>query len=102
MIRPQKGDETCQTGLIFQSDERALLNWLLDEESLEIPGKIEKVNPTMLDNIIAQEPNVVVYFYAEDYDKKAADILKVRPKVEGPGDQGLCHKTYYGRNLRFP
>ena len=60
-----------------QSDERALLNWILDEDSLAIPGKIEKVNPAMLENIISSEPNVVVYFYAEDYDKKAADILKV-------------------------
>jgi hypothetical protein len=53
------------------------LNWILDEETLEIPGKIEKVNPVMLENILEEEPNVVVYFYAEDYDKKAVDILKV-------------------------
>jgi hypothetical protein len=53
------------------------LNWILDEETLEIPGKIEKVNPVMLENILDEEPNVVVYFYAEDYDKKAVDILKV-------------------------
>ncbi len=31
----------------------------------------------MLENILDEEPNVVVYFYAEDYDKKAVDILKV-------------------------
>ena len=54
-----------------------MLNWLVDEETLEIPGKIEKVNPVMLQNILDEEPNVVVYFYAEDYDKKAAEILKV-------------------------
>ena len=53
------------------------MNWILDEETLEIPGKIEKVNPVMLENILDEEPNVVVYFYAEDYDKKAVDILKV-------------------------
>ncbi len=62
---------------LAQDDERQLLNWLVDEETLEIPGKIEKVNPVMLQNILDEEPNVVVYFYAEDYDKKAADILKV-------------------------
>ena len=50
----------------------------MDEDSLEIPGKIEKVNPVMLENILSEEPNVVVYFYAEDYDKKSGEILKVK------------------------
>ncbi len=74
--RPSKG--RCNVEAAGKGDdERQLLNWLVDEETLEIPGKIEKVNPVMLQNILDEEPNVVVYFYAEDYDKKAADILKV-------------------------
>ena len=62
----------------FQDNEHELLNWILDEDSLEIPGKIEKVNPVMLENILSEEPNVVAYFYAEDYDKKSGEILKVK------------------------
>lgn len=58
-------------------NERDLLSWLVDEETLEIPGKIEKVNSVMLENIIDEEESVVVFFYSEDYDKHEEDILKV-------------------------
>ena len=43
-------------------DEDEVLAWLTDEDTLEIPGKIEEVNTKMLDKIIAERPLVVVFF----------------------------------------
>lgn len=43
-------------------DEDEVLAWLTDEETLEIPGKIEEVNIKMLDKILAENDHVVVFF----------------------------------------
>lgn len=44
------------------SDEDEVLAWLTDENTLEIPGKIEEVNTKMLDKILAENDYVVVFF----------------------------------------
>lgn len=36
--------------------------WLTDEDTLEIPDRIEEVNTKMLDKILAENEYVVVYF----------------------------------------
>lgn len=43
-------------------DEDEVLAWLTDEETLEIPGRIEEVNSKMLDKIIGDRSFVVVFF----------------------------------------
>jgi hypothetical protein len=43
-------------------DEDEVLSWLTDEETLEIPGKIEEVNLKMLDKILAENEHIVVFF----------------------------------------
>lgn len=43
-------------------DEDEVLTWLTDEETLEIPGRIEEVNTKMLEKILSENENVVVFF----------------------------------------
>lgn len=43
-------------------DEDEVLSWLTDENTLEIPGKIEEVNAKMLENILDENDYVVVFF----------------------------------------
>ncbi|XP_053677746.1 uncharacterized protein LOC128727826 isoform X2 [Anopheles nili] len=55
-------------------DEDEVLSWLTDEETLEIPGKIEEVNIKMLEKILSENEHIVVFFYHDD-DKKAQKII---------------------------
>lgn len=41
-------------------DEDEVLAWLTDENTLEIPGKIEEVNSKMLEKILSENDYVVV------------------------------------------
>lgn len=43
-------------------DEDEVLAWLTDENTLEIPDRIEEVNSKMLDKILSENDHVVVYF----------------------------------------
>lgn len=43
-------------------DEDEVLSWLTDENTLEIPGKIEEVNFRMLEKILEENDHVVVFF----------------------------------------
>lgn len=43
-------------------DEDEVLAWLTDENTLEIPDRIEEVNTKMLDKILTENEHVVVYF----------------------------------------
>ncbi|XP_050098548.1 uncharacterized protein LOC126579208 isoform X2 [Anopheles aquasalis] len=56
------------------NDEDEVLSWLTDEETLEIPGKIEEVNIKMLEKILSENEHIVVFFYHDD-DKKAQKII---------------------------
>ncbi|CAH0558548.1 unnamed protein product [Brassicogethes aeneus] len=55
-------------------DEDEVLAWLTDENTLEIPDRIEEVNTKMLDKILTENEHVVVYFYKEA-DKRSQKIL---------------------------
>lgn len=60
--------------LVFKGDledEDEVLSWLIDEDTLEIPGKIEEVNSKMLEKILAENDHVVVFFckYARFHTK---------------------------------
>lgn len=43
-------------------DEDEVLAWLTDENTLEIPGRIEEVNMKMLEKILTENDHVVVFF----------------------------------------
>lgn len=43
-------------------DEDEVLTWLTDEDTLEIPGRIEEVNTKMLEKILSENDHVVVFF----------------------------------------
>lgn len=43
-------------------DEDEVLAWITDEDTLEIPGRIEEVNARMLDRILNENDHVVVFF----------------------------------------
>lgn len=51
--------------LIFKGDiedEDEVLSWITDEDTLEIPGKIEEVNAKMLENILEENDYIVIFF----------------------------------------
>ncbi|XP_055320479.1 uncharacterized protein LOC129577457 isoform X15 [Sitodiplosis mosellana] len=62
-------------------DEDEVLSWLTDENTLEIPGKIEEVNSKMLEKILGENDHVVVFFYREG-DKKAQKILNELENID--------------------
>ncbi|XP_011311794.1 uncharacterized protein hlk isoform X3 [Fopius arisanus] len=62
-------------------DEDEVLSWLTDENTLEIPGKIEEVNSKMLENILDENDHVVVFFYKEG-DKKSHKILQELENID--------------------
>lgn len=43
-------------------DEDEVLAWLTDEDTLEIPDRIEEVNEKMLDDVLMKNDHVVVFF----------------------------------------
>uniref|UniRef100_A0A0K2UHY0 Putative LOC100161052 [Acyrthosiphon pisum] n=1 Tax=Lepeophtheirus salmonis TaxID=72036 RepID=A0A0K2UHY0_LEPSM len=66
-------------------NERDLLNWLLDKETLEIPGRIEEVGRTMLMKLIEEESDLVAFLYDDDSSenrKKAEEIIKYLENID--------------------
>ena len=43
-------------------DEDEVLAWLNDDDTLQIPGRIEEVNVKMLEKLLDENENVVVFF----------------------------------------
>ncbi|XP_076175172.1 hulk isoform X2 [Ptiloglossa arizonensis] len=62
-------------------DEDEVLSWITDEDTLEIPGKIEEVNGKMLENILEENDYIVVFFYKEG-DKKSQKILQELENID--------------------
>ncbi|XP_049962351.1 uncharacterized protein LOC126482333 isoform X1 [Schistocerca serialis cubense] len=62
-------------------DEDEVLAWLTDEDTLEIPGRIEEVNTRMLEKILQDNQNVVVFFYQEG-DKKSQKIISELENID--------------------
>ena len=46
-------------------DEFDILEWITDRDTLEIPGKIEEVNEDMLDALLQEESDLVVFMYRD-------------------------------------
>ncbi|KAG8237455.1 hypothetical protein J437_LFUL015983 [Ladona fulva] len=62
-------------------DEDEVLAWITDEETLEIPGRIEEVNMRMLEKILHENEHVVVFFYKEG-DKKSQKIIQELENID--------------------
>ncbi|XP_044009391.1 uncharacterized protein LOC122853163 isoform X2 [Aphidius gifuensis] len=62
-------------------DEDEVLLWLTDERTLEIPGKIEEVNPKMLETILDENDYVIVFFYMKE-DKPSQKILQELENID--------------------
>ncbi|GFG32944.1 hypothetical protein Cfor_05504, partial [Coptotermes formosanus] len=62
-------------------DEDEVLAWLTDEDTLEIPGRIEEVNMRMLERILEENSHVVVFFYDEG-DKKSQKIISELENID--------------------
>ena len=56
------------------NDEKAILDWMSDEETLKIIGIIDEVNLPMLENILKDEDHAFVFFY-EEHDTEAFTVL---------------------------
>ena len=68
---------------------RELLSWLIDEDTLEIDGKIEEVNEIMLEKFLKDEEHAVVLFYDEEKrdSRQMHDILKSLEAVDDKLDK---------------
>lgn len=68
-------------------DEDEVLSWLTDEETLQIPGKIEEVNTKMLEKILSDNDHVVVFFckiiHFKFYQKKINNFFYLFIDREG-------------------
>ena len=66
-----------------------MLSWLIDEETLEIPGKIEEVNEVMLERFLKEEEQALVLFYDEENrgKKKMQNIFKSLEAVDDKVDK---------------
>lgn len=69
LINPASRNFINKTEIIFicnfigdLGDEDEILAWLTDEDTMEIPGRIEEVNSRMLEKIIGERSLVVVFF----------------------------------------
>ncbi|XP_075212452.1 hulk isoform X4 [Lycorma delicatula] len=62
-------------------DEDEVLSWLTDDDTMEIPGRIEEVNTRMLEKILSENENVVVFFYKEG-DKKSQKIISELENID--------------------
>ncbi|XP_037080848.1 uncharacterized protein LOC119101604 isoform X2 [Pollicipes pollicipes] len=58
------------------ADEEAVLKWLTDDKTLEIPDAIEEVNGRMLHKFIEDEDDDIVAFFYKKKDKNADIILQ--------------------------
>nr|XP_045619928.1 uncharacterized protein LOC123771446 isoform X8 [Procambarus clarkii] len=79
----RNGDPLVYKGDI--SDEQAVLRWLTDDDTLEIPNLIEEVNQRMLERILNTSDNVAVFFYAAG-DKKSKKILTELENIDDECD----------------
>ena len=67
------------------NDEDELLSWLLDKDTLDLPGEIEKVNDVMLDRIVSETEKVAVLFYNKEHSNR--DVLKSLELVDDKLDK---------------
>ena len=67
-------------------DPEEALSWLLDEETLEIPGEIEEVGRTMLSKILEEERDVLVFFYEDEETRTLSNVMKMLESLDGELD----------------
>ena len=70
--------------MVYEGDEdneKQILNWLTDEETLKIIGIIDEVNLAMLENILDDEDDAFVFFYDGD-DPDAHTILEELERID--------------------
>ena len=75
--------------LLFTGDlhnPEQTLSWILDEETLEIPGQIEEVGSTMLAKILDEERDVLVFFYEDEDTRKLSGIFKILEIIDNELD----------------
>ena len=63
-------------------DPESTLSWILDEETLEIPGQIEEVGRVMLSKILSEERDVLVFFYEDEDTKKLGTVMKTLEVID--------------------
>ena len=66
-------------------DESELLSWLIDKDTLDLPGTIEKVNDVMLDRLVAETEHVAILFY--DPDMRNWEVVKALELVDDKLDK---------------
>lgn len=63
-------------------DANAAFSWMLDEDTLEIPGVIEEVGEKMLSRILSDEKDVLCFFYEDEDTKSLSGIMKVLETID--------------------
>jgi len=66
------------------ADTEALMDFLANPESMELPDKIEEVNANQLDKLVKEKTFVAVFFYNAQQQSK--DVLQELENVDGKAD----------------
>ncbi|XP_067132038.1 uncharacterized protein [Centruroides vittatus] len=66
-------------------DEKKVLDWLTDLDSMELPDRIEEVNAKILENLIEDTDFVAVLFYKDDCEKCVA-VLHELENIDDEAD----------------
>ncbi|CAL1299251.1 unnamed protein product [Larinioides sclopetarius] len=70
--------------LVYKGDllnEEAVLDWILSENTLELPDDIEEVNGKMLEKLVEKHQLIAVYFYEEECEV-CLEILKDLEEID--------------------
>ena len=63
-------------------DADAAFSWMVDKDTLEIPGVIEEVGEIMLSRILSDERDVLCFFYEDEDTRALAGIMKVMESID--------------------
>jgi len=63
-------------------DAESTFSWMVDEDTIEIPGVIEKVGEKMLGKILEDEKDVLCFFYETKNIKTLSSTMKALEKID--------------------
>ena len=76
----RNGNFMQYTGSLYEA--ASVFSWLVDKETIEIPGRIEEVGRTMLARILEDERDVLCFFYEDEEARALNGIFKVLETID--------------------
>ena len=76
----RNGEFMLYSGNLY--DPEVALSWLIDKDTLEIPGQIEEVGEKMLGKVLNDDKDVLTFFYKEEHIDKLKGVFKVLETID--------------------